>query len=219
MKEEKDLVEVPEIDAFTVFMKRAVDYTRQNRQNVIIGILVFFALLAAVSSIPTFLKAKRDNSFAELQKALTIVEAEKNLSADKIEKAFNDLNEKYDGTKAAALGDLYIGRALYEKGEYEKAAQYYEKAVNYFGESSLPGKLSMYELGCLYFDNDPEKAAKYLRPLSQTKSFLNEDALFYLALAGDEKSIEVFRGEYSEGFYADIINEKFSSNSDLSDEK
>ncbi|MDY0361572.1 MAG: tetratricopeptide repeat protein [Desulforegulaceae bacterium] len=219
MKEEKDLIEVPEIDAFTVFMKRAVDYTKENRQKVIIGILVFFVLLVVISSIPAFLKAKRENSFAELQKALTAVETQKDQSPDEIEQAFAVLNEKYNGSKAAALGDVYIARALYGAGEYEKAAIYYEKAANFFGESALPGKLSMYELGCLYFDRDPEKAGSYLKPLSQTKSFLNEDALFYMALAGDEKSIEVLKKDYPEGFYSNIINEKYNSAADLSVKK
>lgn len=192
-------------------MKRAVDYTRENRQNVIIGILVFFVLLAVISSIPSFLKAKRQNSFAELQKALTLVESEKNQTPEKIEQAFELLNDKYKGTRAAALGDLYLARAFFDAKEIEKAALYYEKAVNYFGETDLPGKLAMYELGCLYFDNSQEKAEKYLRPLSQTKSFLNEEALFYLALSGDEKSIQSFSNDYPEGFYSEIIKEKYSS--------
>jgi len=208
MKEEKDLVEVPEIDAFTVFMKRAVDYIRENRRNVVIGIAGFFILLAVISSIPAFIKAKRENSFTELQKALRFIEVEKGADSDQIEKAFSVLNDKYKGTKASALGDIYIARAMYELDEKEKAAEYFKKAADYFGESSLPGKLSMYELGCLYFDKSQEKAQVYFKPLSEKESFVKEDALFYLALSGDLQSLEKLKNDYPDGFYSAIVKEK-----------
>jgi predicted negative regulator of RcsB-dependent stress response len=216
MKEEKDLVEVPEIDAFTAFMKRAADYVRENRKNVILGIAGFFVVLALISSIPALIKAKREKSFTELQKALRVIEADNSTEPAQIEKAFSVLNEKYSGTKASALGDIYIARAMHELGEDEKAAEYFKKSVDYFGESSLPGRLSMYELGCLYFDKSPEKAQSYLEPLAETESFVREDALFYLALAGDMQSLETLKSDYPEGFYSEIVRENFNSSKDQS---
>ncbi|MDY0131969.1 MAG: hypothetical protein RBR53_04800 [Desulforegulaceae bacterium] len=208
MKENKDLVEVPEIDGFTVFMKRVIDYIGENRKTVIIGIAAFFIFLLLISSIPSFINAKREKSFAELQKALRVIESEENLDLNQIEKAFLVLNEKYKGTKASALGDIYLGRAIYGLGENEKAAVYFKKAANYFGKLSLPGRLSMYELGALYLDDFPEKAEVFLRPLSESESFIKEDALFYLAVSGDPRSIERLKKEYPDGFYSGIIKEK-----------
>jgi hypothetical protein len=215
MKEEKDLVEVPEFDAFTAFMKRTFDYVKENRKKVLIGAAVFFIILGLISAVPSFIKAKRENSFAELQKALNSVENYNDVKVLEIEKAFSVLNDKYSNSKASALGDIYMARAFHQIGEDDKAAFHYKKAYDFFGSSSLMGRLSMYELGCLYFDKSVENASNYFKPLAKTDSFMKEDALFYLALSGDTASLDKLKKDYPDGFYSEIVNEKINTINDL----
>ncbi|MGM0417735.1 MAG: tetratricopeptide repeat protein [Thermodesulfobacteriota bacterium] len=202
--------EVPEIDAFTIYLQKVIDYVKENKKYFIAGVLVFFVALAAVSYIPVSMEKKESKAFVELEKGLRDLSASENVTSSEIEKEFASLKSEYSGTNAAGLADLYAARMLYDNKDMEKAAQYYNSAAQTLEGRDLFEDLTDYELGCLYFDTDIEKSESFFQKIASEDSFLKEDALFYLGIAGDKDSLEKLNKEYPEGFYTQLTAEKLA---------
>lgn len=211
MEKNNNEIDVPEIDAFTVFVKNAVEYAKKNKNYVIIGCIVFVIALLGISYTPVLIAEKNASAFASLSKSIDALYNEKDLSVEKVDNIFKPVNEKYSGTKASAFGDIYAARALYGIGEHEKAASHLQNAADFFEHSDLLWDLSEYELGCIYFDKNQEKSLKYFKDIASQESFIKEDALFYLGLAGDKDSLKKLVDDYPNSFYASIAKEKYES--------
>jgi|GEM_PF-6410041 predicted negative regulator of RcsB-dependent stress response len=202
--------EVPEIDAFTVYLQKVIDYVKENKKYVIAGILLFFVALAAVSYIPVSMEKKESKAFVQLEKGLRNLSASENVTSSDIEQEFGSLKSEYSGTNAAGLADLYAARMLYNNEDIEKAAQYYKRAVQALKGKDLFENLTDYELGCLYFDTDLEKSESFFQKLISDGSFLKEDALFYLGITGNKESLEKLNEEYPQGFYTQLATERLA---------
>ena len=202
--------EVPEIDAFTIYLQKVIDYVKENKKYVIAGILVFFVALAAVSYIPSYMGKKESKAFVELEKGLRTLSVSENVTTSDIEKEFALLKSEYSDTNAAGLADLYAARMLYGNEEMEKASQYYKSAAQALNGKDLFENLTDYELGCLYFDTDLEKSESFFQKIISDGSFLKEDALFYLGITGNKESLEKLNKEYPQGFYTQLTTEKLA---------
>ena len=206
--EKNELVDVAEFDPFTLFIKKRMEYITNNKIKVIAVAVFFLAALIVASFVPMWLEKKQSSSFVELQHSLRASAEKEVLTKAEIFKIFQPVKEKYKNSKAAGFADLYIARNLYKIGNLKEAADFYLSSEKILSGYDMLSEIIDYELGCLYFDSEPSKSKPYFEKLVSSESFLQEDGLFYLALAGDEKSLEKSAEKFPGGFYSELINEK-----------
>lgn len=208
MEEKNDLADVAELDAFTIYSKKAVSYVNENRGKVISGIIGFFVLLLVISYLPVWLDKKESKGYVELQKSLRAMtfDGEKVFKEDELVKIFKPVTDNYKSSKVYGYANLFIARSLYESGDEKNAQAYYEKALKALGGDKLLSDIVNYELGCLNLDN--EKSSSYFNNLAKSSGFLEEEALFYLAISGSSQSLEKLDADFSGGFYSEIVKEK-----------
>jgi predicted negative regulator of RcsB-dependent stress response len=208
MEEKNDLADVAEVDAFTIYSKKVVEYVNENRSKVIAGIVGFFVLLLAVSYLPVWLDKKESKGYLELQKSLRAMNSaeSKPVKEEELVKFFKPVTDNYKGSKVFGYANLFMARSLYESGDLEKAKVYYEKAGKSLSDDKLLSDIVNYELGCLDFDK--EKSSSYFDKLVKTNGFLEEEALFYLSMSGNEESLEKLNNDFPDGFYSEIVKER-----------
>lgn len=206
--EKNELLEVEEIDGFTLFIKNCVTYINENKPKVFGGIAVFFAALIIASSLPAWFEKKEAASFVELQASLSLLATEKPADAEGLIKVFSPVKTKFKGSKAAGLADLYLARNLVEMGKSEDAVKYYESSKTVLGSHGFLSEIISYELGSVYFDKNKDKAFSYFKDVVSSKGFLEEEALFYLALGNDNESLKEYEKRFPKGFYSEIVKEK-----------
>jgi tetratricopeptide (TPR) repeat protein len=137
---------------FADLLENTALYVKSNLENVVIGLVVALIILIA---IPLFINYRHSNE-EKAEKIISqanyfmnspVMEGE-NLTmygffrskAEKFDKAietYNEIIQKYRGTKAAAAAYLGVADAYYGKGSYKEALEYYNTFLQKYNGNRL----------------------------------------------------------------------------------
>jgi len=121
-------------DPLVTYYFKTLDFMKQHSQKITIGIIVVLVVIFIA-----ILMAKSKQS-AELDASEQLVKANIQLSNQQTQDAINillSLVDNYSGTKNAAKGVYLLGKAYYQKGEYDKAQIYFEKYIDDYGDDPI----------------------------------------------------------------------------------
>jgi len=111
-------------DPLVTFSLKAADFARSNaRVIMIVGVIV-------VASIAVSVMMVRDRARADSEAEVLLAQANKELwrgNATEATALYNELLDRYAGTKSGKRGLLFKGDALLASGKYDEAIDSYEK--------------------------------------------------------------------------------------------
>lgn len=114
-------------DPLVTFSLKAADFARRNaRVLAVVGVVVVASAIIAVMMT-------RDRARAESEAEVLLAEANKELwrgNAPEATTLYNELLDRYAGTKSGRRGLLFGGDALLESGKYDEAIGSYEKFLS-----------------------------------------------------------------------------------------
>ena len=131
-------------DPLVTYYFKTMDFLKTHSQKITIGVIAVFAVIVLLTMM---VKSKRT---AELNASEQLARATMALSANKSQQAIDillSLNENYSGTSSATKGIYYLGKAHYQKGEYDKAQIYFEKFAAKSGKDKIFGSAAYLGLG------------------------------------------------------------------------
>ncbi|NOZ62491.1 MAG: tetratricopeptide repeat protein [Calditrichaeota bacterium] len=121
-------------DPLVTYYFKTLDFMREHSQKFYIGAIVFLALIFL---FVMFSKSKRN---AELNASEALTKANYELSQNKTQEPIDillNMVDNYSGTKSAAKGVFLLGKAYYEKGDYEKAQLYFQRYLDDYGDDPI----------------------------------------------------------------------------------
>lgn len=170
-------------------MERLLVWLEQNRQGVLIGVLVVVLAVAAVGGVLWY-EAWQDEAAAEVYRQATQLVLDR--PADNPAKAEENLKqaialyrrlvEQYPRSPSAQLGLFQLGNALTQINDIKGAVEAYSKYVATYGTNKMMLGLVYQRLAYAHLLNgDQEAAAKALLNIVGLPGTLNKDhALFEL---------------------------------------
>ncbi|MCX5799816.1 MAG: tetratricopeptide repeat protein [Candidatus Eisenbacteria bacterium] len=111
-------------DSLVTFSLKAADFVKRNAR-----VLAIVALIAAASIIVVFMMT-RDRAKAESEAEVLLAQANKELwrgNSPEAVSLYDELLDRYAGTKSGKKGLLFKGDALLDAGKYDEAMDSYEK--------------------------------------------------------------------------------------------
>ncbi len=121
-------------DPLVTYYFKTQDFLREHSQKIYIGAI---ALLAIIFIVIMFARSKRS---AELNASEALTRANYQLSMNKTQEAIDillNMVDNYSGTKSAAKGVYLLGKAYFEKGDYEKAEFYFRRYIDDYGDDPI----------------------------------------------------------------------------------
>ncbi|OQX87313.1 hypothetical protein B6D60_04155 [candidate division KSB1 bacterium 4484_87] len=121
-------------DPLVTYYFKTLDFIREHQQKIYIGAIAVLALLFMVIM---FSKSKRS---AELNASEALTKANYELSQSRTQEAIDillNMVDNYSGTKSAAKGVYLLGKAYFEKGDYEKAQMYFKRYIDDYSDDPI----------------------------------------------------------------------------------
>lgn len=121
-------------DPLVTYYFKTLDFIQAHSQKFYIGAV---ALLAIIFIIIMLGRSKRN---AELAASEALARANYQLSQNQTQEAIDillNMVDNYSGTESAEKGVYLLGKAYFEKGEYEKAQQYFERYIDDYGDDPI----------------------------------------------------------------------------------
>lgn len=219
----KQLLKEP--DEFITTTGRVIAWTKANTKAMIIGVVLFFALIIGVS-VYGYINEKRSNTahmmygqaVAKYQEQAAQKSEAEALSA--VSEDFNALIDTYGSLPAGQLGRIFYGHISMAAKAYDQAISHYQKALDDLrGDSSLAhiilnGMATAYQQKGEY----PQAVENYRKIVDGPGSMLKDAALFnlgmlYKQLGKPEESRKAYQQlstDFPNSMYADIVREKIA---------
>ncbi len=209
-------------DEFISLTTKIINYFKDHIKAVIVVLCAVTAAGVSLLLILHYGNVNNQEAFKLLSEAQT--EYQKSAEEDPVKayeasnELFEQIFEKHPKTSGARSGYLIYANICYKAGEYDKAINYYNKALNKF-----QGKTGIEEAvysGLAYAYRDQanyDKAAGYFDKLTSTENkTLQEEAYYNLGLIYEEtnnpeKSRKAFKtivDEFTGSMYFEIAKQK-----------
>ncbi len=169
------------VDALDILVKKGGLYGKLAQNIIERTYLSRGEIKKAVERIPSFYE-NNPKGFVDavkiLEKAKKFLFQENKIKAEKF---FTEVITSYPSHRAAVEASFNLGELSFEKRDYEKAAQYYSKVVNFDGESDFKPQ-SWFKLGNCYIDmkDYAHAAGAYRKVLESGKLPEKEYLIHYL---------------------------------------
>ena len=217
----KKLLKEP--DEFITTTGRLVSWAQENAKALGIGTTLFFGVILAVS-IYAFVNEKRSTAaslmFGEaVLKYQTEAGKQDGVGAlSAVSGDFDALVDAYGGQPAGKFGRLFYGHMGTMANDYDKAIEYYQKALEDFGGDVSLSNIIHNGLGSAYQQKgDYPKAIEHFQKVAEsTESALKDVALFNLGKLFSQlgkqdesrQSYQRLKDEFPNSTYAGIAREK-----------
>ena len=217
----KKLLKEP--DEFLTFSARAIRFVVDNQRPVLGTLIGVVVVVLAFAGFKYFSNLSEKKAYAMFEQGHMHYMAEdskgkKTPDQEKAAEYFEKVIIKYPSTDAARFSLLVYADMSYHNGDYQKAIELYQKALDAFsGEGSIQ-KLIWNGLAYTYeAQNDYKSASKYFQMITETQDgFIKADAYYNLgrtmdALHHQDKALEAYSKvveAYPDSVSFKIANEK-----------
>lgn len=217
----KELLKEP--DRFMTTTGKLVEFGRQYRSVILMGFIAVIVAAAAVSGYRYLSGKKEARAAALLEQARNayddaMADADAKVALERVRPDFKEISDTYSNTKAGVYAQVFFGDALYNAGEYEKAAAIYEKALSDL--SGEPAFRQLVQRSLAYALAGMKKyaeAAKRFHEIAAAPTAVMPDEALYNAgrmeeeagdAAGAKKTYEKLLAEYGDSIFAGVVREK-----------
>ena len=114
-------------DAFVTYSFRAIDFVKEHRSAVILGIAALLVVIVGAGYISSSRQASEEEAREQLLAGML---QQKAMSYRGAAAAYEDVLSRHSGTKSAKLALLYLGHVRYELGQYEEAIAHYQRYLD-----------------------------------------------------------------------------------------
>lgn len=213
----KELMEPDEVE---VFLKKGVERALQNKNYILIGLVVFFTGVIVVSGLFYHFRNREMKASLELRQIISQYDngGESEADSSEVLSRFKTFFDLYSGTRSAQFAGLRYGNLCYQEKQYDEAINYYKKALKQFSNNSALTTMIRFNLGHAYLAKKEYETAKtYFEQVADAKgSIFKEEALFNLGLIYDVMGDKAKRDERfgqigsleKSAIYADLVKEK-----------
>ena len=168
-------------DKFLTFVAKATKWFNENSKYIAIALA---ALVVAVAVGYLIVSSKHQAETAASGRLIRAMAAYNNMAFDRAIPILQGIVDQFPGTKSAGIAAFYLGRAYYNKENYEEAKKYFSLYVEKYGDDPLLKSAALAGLGACYAQQgDKEMAAQYYeKAAKKEKEFFNAaDYLFSAA--------------------------------------
>ncbi len=219
----KQLLKEP--DEFITLTGKTIRFVKRYQTKILgvtcggIGIILF------VVGMNYYLKLSETKAFTLFDQGITQYELllKKNgpiKAYNDVKKDFDTIIDKYPGRNGGKFAKVAYANICYNAGNYDKAVELYDKALEDFSDNSFMISTILSSLGHSYEKTGDHKAAAgyFERVAAEDESRMKDEALFNLggiySNSGDKtKSGVYFKKiitDHVDSMYIDIVNEKIS---------
>lgn len=181
----KQLLKEP--DEFLTFSAKVIRFAAENQRAVLFAAVGLAVALMLFAGVRYYFRASEHRAQVLLEQALAQYKFEapadkgatsRDAAAEHLEK----LLSKYPSTSAARLGLVVYGDLSYDRGDYQKALELYQKALEAFSGETTLEKLIWNGLAHAYeAKKDYNSAAGYFQKITDSQDeFMKADAYFDL---------------------------------------
>ncbi|MGM0454389.1 MAG: tetratricopeptide repeat protein [Thermodesulfobacteriota bacterium] len=181
----EELLEQP--DAVTLYLQQFAEFIRRYQKQLIVAGVVFVILVLAASGGVYYVNKAEDEASAMLGRAMDRYESVQAQNGDPaayeaLKKKFKTVMDQYGFTDAGEMARVQYASICYESGEYEKAVEAYETALDEFGGNPQFNDMIVTGLAYAYqATGDYDNAVKYFEKVAEDESAVTRDqALFNL---------------------------------------
>ena len=218
----KQLLKEP--DEFITTTGKIIRWSTERRKEISVTVTVILAAAIIMGLVSFFRNRAENQAFALLQQAnekyRTVLE-ETNEPAKALGEAhsnFETIVDEYSGYNGGKIARVEFANYCYDGGEYAKAAELFQKALDDLGAD--PAYRNFILSGLAYARDaleDYKSAARYFEMIASSDSqLLKDEALFNLgrvhaALGNAEKSTESYQklvSEYPDSIYVEMAKER-----------
>jgi len=198
----KQLLKEP--DEFLTFSARAIQFMVNNRRPVLGVLIGIFVVVLAFAGFGYFSSLSERKAYAMFEQGRShyldgISGAKMPLFQERASEQFDAVLKKYPSTNAARLSLLVYADMSYHGGDYQKAIELYQKALDVFSEDDSIKKLIWNGLAHAYEAKKAyQSAADYFQKITDSPGdFMKGDAYYNLArmmeaLNHQEKALEAY---------------------------
>ena len=125
--------QIKEDPLVTTYFK-TIDYLKEHSQKFTTGLVVVLAIIVLIIFL---VRSKRT---AELAASAELAKVSVELSQNKTQEAIDillNMIDNYSGTNSAAIGVYLLGKAYYEKGDFDKSLLQFEKYLDDYGDDKI----------------------------------------------------------------------------------
>lgn len=219
--------ELREPDEFITLSSKLLQFAIEQKVKIAGAVGAVLAVVLIVSLSIYFSNQKENKAFTALYQLLAGYEAL--ITDNGADKAFQDTKDDFQaflkdhsGTVAGSMAAVRFAGICFDAGEYDKAIQWYQTALDKFGANDAYKNIILSGLGYAYAEKkDFEKALTFFEqiaagnnPLMKAEAFYNL-GLLYEATGQPEKSASAFNtvvSEYADSMYYKVAKEKTSIN-------
>lgn len=182
--------ELEQMDPFQAFLVKGLAYTQKNKKQLMV-VLGGVALVFVVFSVIMISFKRSETTAASLVAKAAADYAKVYTETEDPKKAYGAVSEGYEtvfddyaNTSAGKLALVSYAKICFDAGEFDKAYEYYTKALDSLDRQAGMENMILAALGNLsQKKNDPQKAKSYyLRIENGASELLRNDARFALAL-------------------------------------
>ncbi len=170
-------------DKLVTYAYKVTDFFNKNSKLVTgVGIALVLVAIIAVMMVRSKKQAEQLAS-AKMAEAMIYYDQ---MNYDKAIPVLKEVIDKYDGTKSAGFATFYLANSYFNKKEYNKAIQYYQKYLDDYGDDDLMASSSLAGIAsCLDAQGKTEAAAQKFEEAAKKypKVYSAPDNLFNAALA------------------------------------
>lgn len=208
-------------DKFIDEMNEAYSFASRNRRNLVLAVAAMAVLLAVVAGVALYRKGEQKKAQAELAEAIAIVDAPSadtpgtaatdakyKTEAEKFARAepmFARIGDKYSGSNAGDVAELYLARIAAAKGDTKVAQAKLEDFVRQHHDHMLAAaaQQSLYELR-LQGAETKATIAELEQKLGDEATIIPKDAILSLLARGYEMTGDESRARET---YRRLVNE------------
>ena len=218
--------ELQQPDEVQLFLNKVLEYVIDNKMQLVsgIGILLFSVIVVYGLS---YYKTSNENKasilfddvkqkYVDTLKTKSVADAYKEVKAN-----YTKYFAEYSSTSAGKFAQIQFANISYDSGNFDKAIEFYELAIDEFGKDHPFGNLLLSGIAYSFAGKkNYESAIKYFNELVLgTSEVMKDDALFNLGLIYEkqgekEKSADVFKkivADYTNSIFIKIVTEKLAS--------
>jgi TolA-binding protein len=183
-------------DKFAAEVGHTVHYLEEHRRQAVIVGVIAAVILAAAAGIYYYRKTQRIERQSALRQATRVYQSQVGPEANPymiffptaeakstaIQKAFNDIIQKYPGSDEADISTFYLGTHAADQGKYDDAIKHFQKVID-SGDQPYVSQASL-SLAWIYAgQGKAAEAEKLLRGLIERPTVLVSKEQATIALA------------------------------------
>jgi tetratricopeptide (TPR) repeat protein len=219
----KQLLKEP--DEFITTTGKVIGWAKENTRSLVIGVLVFFALITIVSVYGYINGKSAAKAQLMFSQAVTKYETAAQQKSDEealaaVSADFDTLINSYGNQSAGRFGRIFYGHISAAGKVYDQAIVHYQSALDDFGGDSSLTNVILNGLGSAYQQKGeyPQAIENYKKIVDGPGSMLKDVALFHLGklyaqigkVQESEKAYQQLNTDFPNSMYANIVREKIA---------